>query len=167
MWYCNATTIGEGHFMSTTMRNIRFVRRVLLCGCLTALAIVSTAAADNPPPQVDFPQSGLLAGAGNLPSGNLNLPMPVGLAPGVEPPITGSISKGPNNKWQYAVTNNFDKPVRVSASLRQFTADLKRIGSSPVTVRLKPGETEKGELSANPKAAGGAIVMESWTFTSN
>ncbi|RIL05186.1 MAG: hypothetical protein DCC75_11930 [Proteobacteria bacterium] len=112
----------------------------------------------------EFPQMGLLAASGSLPSNSVSLPLPVGMKPGQTAPITGGLSRGEKGICSYSVTNNFDKPIRISLSVRQYTASLQKTTSSPASFRLKPSETQSGQVKEQANTAGCALIMESWKF---
>lgn len=112
-----------------------------------------------------FPQRGLLAAMGNLPPGDLALPLPAGVAPGKLPEISAGLSKGAKNSWEYRVTNNFDRPVQLIVSVRQYSSTLQNLDSSKASFRLKPGESQSGKILANQKAVGCAVIMESWKYS--
>ena len=134
----------------------------LLLTLVIALSFAPVALADDREVMEDLPQRGLLAAIGSLPSGSVALPLPVGLAPGKIPAIEGGISKDQKDTWQYHVTNNFNVPIRITVSIKQYDAALNNISTSPASFKLKPGETQGAKVAAQPVAAGCALIMESW-----
>lgn len=130
---------------------------ILIGTCIVA----STVLAEKPAPDTNFPQKTLLAASGNLPS-DVAVPLPSGMKIGQLPPITGGVSRNGKGLCSYTVSNNFSKSIEVDLSIRQYNVKQQRISSNAASWRLKPAETNKGEIRELPNTAGCALVLESW-----
>ncbi len=138
------------------------LRGAMLIGVLGIwiLPIAAVSAPDQNKEEV-LPQQGLLAAAGNLPMSGVSLPLPIGMKAGQVAPITGGVSRA-GGTCDYQVTNNFEYPIQVALTVRQYSSQLKRTASKSLSERLKPGETKSGQLQENTGTAGCALVLESW-----
>ena len=110
----------------------------------------------------EFPQSGALAVSGSVQSGTLNVPLPVGLAPGVQPPITGSVSTDEKGRWNCQVSNNTDQTLRIKVEAIEFLKGPKRGGSRSLTYRLKGGQSGSDGLSSSGNTVGYVINLTGW-----
>lgn len=110
----------------------------------------------------NFPQSGMLAAAGTLQPSTLNLPLPLGLAPGVTAPITGSVSSGPKGAWSCSVSNNSRQTLQVRTSAVEYVKGPKRGGSRTFSYKLKPGQSASDPLPGRADTIGYILNLEGW-----
>ncbi len=120
----------------------------------------------------DFPQSGLLAANGTLPSGNLALPqLPMGLT-GKPVPFVASLGRTADNKWEYSITNNTGKILKIDFEVAQYKqensitedGELKKISSVSTRLKVKPGSSAGDKTSIASKADGAALILKSWSL---
>lgn len=110
----------------------------------------------------DFPQSGMLAAAGNVGNASLTLPLPLGMGPGVQAPITGSVSGFPGGSWSCSVSNNSSETLHIRTEVVEYVKGPKRGGSRPLSFRLKPGQSANEALSAGPGTLGFVLNLQGW-----
>lgn len=139
--------------------------------CLLSVVICGAGPVDGhceipaPSQSEEFPQEGVLAVAGSIPaSGSLSLPLPLGLAAGKTPPVTGGLSQKDGTKWSYQLTNNFPQRVSLNLEIRQYDAARKNITSTRISHRLKTGESAQEDFTTKKETAGCALVLTSWKF---
>ena len=113
----------------------------------------------------EFPQSGVLAANGNLPSGSLALPqLPMGLD-GRTVPFVASLVRGQDSNWHYSVENKTEQTLKVEFEIAQYDIDLNKISSVNRSFKIKPDSVDRDKVQIHPKAQGAALLLRSWKAT--
>ena len=114
------------------------------------LVFVVPASASEPP------QRGLLAAAGTVGYGDLQVPETW------SGPITGSVGISGNRECSLGVQNNSDKDFRISVELVEFSSDRKKRSAGSHQFRLRAGESRERTVNTRNGTAGCALVITRW-----
>lgn len=141
------------------MNNAKLIAATLVSASIFA----SPLRADDNAAQEEFPQKALLAASGQMPA-DAAIPIASGMRIGQLPQLSGGVNRDGKGNCAYSITNNFDKPVQLNFSVRQYNQNLEKISSSASSFRLKPAETQSSQIRESSKTTGCAVVLESWKF---